>query len=63
VPLEAWGAAGKTLATLHEGDAVLVKGKLRWKSWEKNGQRQGTLVVSSWHVQAVQRKNGAGSPL
>jgi single-strand DNA-binding protein len=51
VGLEAWGKAAQTLADLHEGDPVLVRGKLKWKSWLKDGQKQGTLVVAVWQVQ------------
>lgn len=53
VPLEAWGKAAQSLGELVEGTMVLVKGKLKWKSWEKNGQKQGSLVVRAWQVQAL----------
>jgi single-stranded DNA-binding protein len=53
VPIEAWGKAAPVLAQLAEGDAVLLRGKLRWKSWEKNGQKQGSVIVSAWSVQPL----------
>ena len=47
VSVEAWGKAAQVLAELGEGDACLIKGKLKWKSWEKAGQKHGTLLVST----------------
>jgi single-stranded DNA-binding protein len=53
IPIEAWGKAAPVLAQLQEGDAVLLRGKLRWKSWEKNGQKTGSVIVSAWSVQPL----------
>jgi single-strand DNA-binding protein len=53
IPVEAWGNAAQVLADLAAGDACLVKGKLRWKSWEEEGQKQGTLIVHTWSVQVL----------
>src|SRR5687767_4312513 len=55
VPVEAWGKAAQVLADLTEGDSCLVKGKLRWKSWEKEGQKHGTLIIHTWSVQVPSR--------
>jgi single-stranded DNA-binding protein len=41
------------VTSVTEGDACLVRGKLRWKSWEKEGQKQGTLIVHTWSVQML----------
>jgi single-strand DNA-binding protein len=53
VPIEGFGRAAQVLAELTEGDACLIKGKLKWKSWEKDGKKQGTFIVSTWSVQAL----------
>jgi single-stranded DNA-binding protein len=37
IPVEAWGKVVQVLADLTKGEPCLVKGKLRWKSWEKEG--------------------------
>jgi len=45
VPIEAWGKSAQILSAMHEGDVVLIRGKLQWHSGEKEGQRWRTLVV------------------
>ena len=51
--VEAYARTAERLATLREGDAVLVRGKLKWKSWERDGKKQGTLLVNAWSVQPL----------
>ncbi len=53
VPVECWGKSAEVLAEMQQGDPVFIKGKLRWKSWTKDGEKQGRLEVSSWSVQPV----------
>ncbi len=53
VPVEAWGKSAEALAELQQGDPVLIKGKLRWKSWTQDGAKQGRLEVLGWSVQAT----------
>jgi single-stranded DNA-binding protein len=53
IPIEAWGKAAPVLAALHEGDAVLLRGKLRWRSREQHGQKQGSVIVAAWSVQPL----------
>jgi single-stranded DNA-binding protein len=53
IPVEAWGKSAQILADLSEGDACLIQGKLQWKSWEKDGKKQGMFIVSTWSVQAL----------
>ena len=54
IDIEAWGKTAEVLAELHEGDACVLKGRLKWKSWEKDGKKQGTLVVAAWSVQVLE---------
>ena len=37
VPVECWGKAAEVLAEMQQGDPLFIKGKLRWKSWMKDG--------------------------
>ena len=53
VPVECWGKAAEVLAELQQGDPLFVRGKLRWKSWMKDGKKEGRLEVMSWSVQPV----------
>lgn len=54
VPIISWGRSAEVLAGLQQGDAVLVKGRLRYRSWkDKDGKKVGRLEVSSFQVQAV----------
>ncbi len=53
VPVECWGKAAEVLAEQQQGDAVFVKGTLRWKSWTQDGEKQGRLEVMGWSVQPV----------
>jgi single-stranded DNA-binding protein len=53
VPVEAWAQAAVTLAPLGEGTPLAISGKLKWKSWTKDGQRQGSLVVSCFTVDVL----------
>lgn len=46
VPVEAYGQAGELAGELNAGDAVLVAGKLKWRSWtDKTGQKRSSLCV------------------
>ena len=53
VPLEAWGQAAISLGPLPEGTTVALSGKLKWKSWLKNGEKQGSLVVMTSQVEVL----------
>jgi single-stranded DNA-binding protein len=46
MPLECWGQAAITLGLLQEGTPRAISSKLQWKAWEKDGKKQGSLVVS-----------------
>jgi hypothetical protein len=42
-----------TLSPLPKGAPLAVTGKLRWKSWEKDGKKQGNLVVSCFSLEVL----------
>jgi hypothetical protein len=50
VPIECWGQAAVTIGPLRAGTPIELIGKLKWKSWHKDGQRQGSLMVSTVQV-------------
>jgi single-strand DNA-binding protein len=46
VDCEAWGKTGETIARyLRKGRSMFVEGRLRFDSWEKDGQRRSKLSV------------------
>jgi len=57
VQVVAWGklaeACGKYLS---KGDCVLVKGKLRYQQWEKDGDIQSKLFINAESVQFLDTK-------
>jgi single stranded DNA-binding protein len=56
VPVEVFGKQAEPVAErINAGDVVLVDGKLRWKTWvNKQGEKQGRLVVLAWAVNVLQ---------
>lgn len=49
----AWKQLGENVAeSLQKGDAVVVYGEQAWRSWEKDGEKQGRMEVEAWHVAA-----------
>ena len=53
VSVDTYNKAAQTLAEMQAGDVVLIRGALKWKSGEKQGQKTGTLVVRGWSVQRL----------
>jgi single-strand DNA-binding protein len=55
VPIEVYGAHAEwTAEHLDRGALILVDGKLKWKSTvDKQGMKQGRLVVMAWQVSLV----------
>ena len=46
VTVDCYGQLAKETETLQAGDAVVVSGKLKYKSWTgKNGEKKSTLAV------------------
>jgi single-stranded DNA-binding protein len=58
VPVEAWGQAAITIGPLPEGALLAGTGRLKWKSWLKDGQKHGALVVSTWQVRGAVTRAG-----
>jgi single stranded DNA-binding protein len=56
VPIDVFGAHAEWVAAhVNAGALVLVDGKLKWRSWvDKQGQKQGKLVLMGWQVTLVQ---------
>ena len=55
IPLEAYGKAGEALAECSKHDAVVVTGKLAYRSsTDKEGNKRGTIKVSAWQVKPLQ---------
>ena len=45
VPVDCYGKVAERAAALSAGDLVGIEGKLKWKSYDHQGQRKGTLCV------------------
>jgi single-stranded DNA-binding protein len=60
IPLEAWGKAAESLRPLCQGQSVLIRGKLKWRAGERDGQKGGELVVLVWSLQVEQPASTAG---
>lgn len=46
VDIEAWGRQGETIARyMKKGRQILIEGRLRFDSWEKDGQKRSRLTV------------------
>lgn len=62
VPVVAWGKLAQECAELQEGDQVLVQGKIKARSFEKNGEKRSVLEVNALNVQVMggekQREKG-----
>lgn len=53
VPIVAYGRTAGVLRELAEGTPVLIKGKLGYRSWTKDGVKTGRLEVTCWQVQTM----------
>ena len=55
-----FGARAEKLAQyLTKGAKVCVEGRLRWSSWEKDGQRRSKLEVIAEELEFMSRREGA----
>lgn len=45
----------------HKGSAVLIEGRLKYDTWEKDGQRRSKLTVVGERMQMLDGKGGGGS--
>lgn len=48
-------------AYLHKGDKVAIEGKLRYRSWEKDGERRSAVEVVVDEIEFMSRR-GEGQP-
>jgi single-strand DNA-binding protein len=58
VPCKAFGRAAETLAKHKKGDMVIVTGRLRTESWEKEGKTQSQLTLICDLLRFVLSQNG-----
>ena len=48
---------------LAKGNKVAIEGKLRYSSWEKDGQRRSKLEVIVDEIEFMSQRQGAAAPL
>lgn len=54
-----WGSQAENAAKyLQKGSPVAIDGRLRWESWEKDGQKRSTVKVVAQMVQYLSQRNG-----
>lgn len=61
VDVEAWGRTGETIARyLKRGRQIFIEGRLKFDSWEKDGQRRSKLSVVCENFQFIDSQQGGG---
>ena len=60
VSCKVFGAWSEALADRHQGDMVIVSGRLRTESWEKDGARRSQLILIGNAVYAAGSPKGSG---
>ena len=61
--VEVWGRQAETCRDyLQKGSSVLIEGRLKMDSWEKDGQKFNKLSVTAQRVQFLSPKGEASSP-
>ena len=59
VDIEAWGRTGETIARyMRRGRQIFVEGRLKFDSWERDGQRRSKLSVVCENFQFIDSQNG-----
>lgn len=54
-----WGGIGEWVGReLHKGDGIVVNGRLRWRSWEKDGQKRSAVDVTADSIVPMPRDGG-----
>jgi single-strand DNA-binding protein len=57
-----WGAqAENAVKYLSKGSPVAIDGRLRYESWESDGQKRSTVKIVAQTVQYLGTRNGDGS--
>ncbi len=61
VDIEAWGRTGETIARyMKKGRQIFLEGRLKFDSWERDGQRRSKLSVVAENFQFIDSQNGGG---
>ena len=61
VDVEAWGKAGETFAKyMKKGRQAYIEGRLKFDSWEKDGQKRSKLLVVMDEFQFLDSGQGGG---
>lgn len=61
IDVEAWGKTGETFARyMKKGRQAYIEGRLRFDSWEKDGQKRTKLLVVMEEFQFLDGGQGAG---
>ncbi len=59
VDVEAWGRTGETIARyMKKGRQIFVEGRLKFDSWERDGQRRSKLSVVCENFQFIDSQGG-----
>jgi len=62
VDVTVFGARGEALSRfLTKGTKVAIEGKLRWSSWEKDGEKRSKLEVIADEVELMSARGEGGS--
>ena len=61
VDIEAWGRTGETIARyMKKGRQIFIEGRLKFDSWERDGQRRSKLSVVAEQFQFIDGNGGGG---
>jgi len=61
VDVEAWGRTGETIARyMKKGRQIFIEGRLKFDSWERDGQRRSKLSVTAESFQFIDSQGGGG---
>jgi len=61
IDVEAWGRTGETIARYtRKGRQLFVEGRLKFDSWERDGQKRSKLSVVAENFQFLDAGGGAG---
>jgi len=56
-----WRGLGEWVAgNVKKGDQVVITGRLRWREWEKDGQKHESIDITADTIIPVTRRNGTG---
>ena len=61
VDAEAWGRTGETIQRyMNKGRQIFIEGRLKFDSWERDGQRRSKLSVVVENFQFIDGQGGGG---